>query len=1100
MLDSSSSSWFYPKPTGDPGRDRNARTLQFACFLLGLAIGLVAISNVIAKQPRETLVVLLAVAGLVFAAIMNRAGKWTWAGRTAILAVLFTTILLVFEARDGFRSHAMLLFPGMLLISVMLLDRRSYLIAAGIVLLGVAALGIAERHGLAPAVTPPVRTPTGYASILFVDLNLLVMAVIGSRIARDAQSNVFDLRAGINRLSATNLELREAGEALRLNEERFRTLFENATVGIYRTTPVGRIEMANPALVRILGYESFADLANRNLEETGFEPEYPRSAFRNTLEKQGVIQGLEAAWTRRDGSTVSVRESARCARDEAGTVRFYEGIIEDITDRKQVEDALRQSERKFAAAFRSCPAAMSIIDTESGNCILDVNEAFEQASGYSRVELLGQRALELGIWTEPEEHAEAQRRFGTDGCLRNFEFHFRTRNGDIRTGLVSAEPMEVDGRRGAITCTIDITERKRAEAALGESEARLRDAQRLAKVGSWELDIATGRIRRSDEMFQFYGLAAGDPPDFSTFLSYVHPKDRGKIREAQSRAVSTSAPFETEFRLIRPSGEIRFVRSIVEAIKDERGIVVGFRGATQDITERVSATELLRESERCLLNAERIAHVGNWRWDLKSNHVSWSAELFRILGDPPDCTPTYERFISAVAPRDRELVTQWVKDCLEGRSRNAIEFQIARPDGELRTVTSAVEVALDDEGLPAHVSGTCQDITDAKRAQDESFARQKLESLGALASGIAHDFNNLLGGVLAQAELAFTECAAGIYPDEQLKSIREVAIRGSEIVRQLMIYAGKESDVPELIDVSKTVEEMMGLLRTTVSRHAALATDLDETLPAVKARASQIRQIVMNLVANASDAIKYSDGVIRLSTGFVTVGRGGADAAPGGLPDGDYVQLEVSDTGQGMSQETQARIFDPFFTTKSAGRGLGLAVVHGIVRSLHGEIRVVSEVGKGATFQILLPGAGAAAGASDGRVAGVDQAARPAREATVLVVEDEDPLRLAVGKMLDKAGFAVLEAANGSDAIELLRAKPGEIDLLLLDMTIPGATSSEVLAEGVQARADLKVILTSAYSEEMVRATLDAPQVRGFIRKPFRLGDLVRALRNALSS
>jgi CheY-like chemotaxis protein len=380
------------------------------------------------------------------------------------------------------------------------------------------------------------------------------------------------------------------------------------------------------------------------------------------------------------------------------------------------------------------------------------------------------------------------------------------------------------------------------------------------------------------------------------------------------------------------------------------------------------------------------------------------------------------------------------------------------------------------------------------------LARQKLESLGTLASGIAHDFNNLLGAVLAQAELAAVELAAGSPPEEELKEIRAVAIRGSEIVRQLMVYAGKESDPHEPVDVSIVVEEMLGLLKITVSPHTTLRTDLGTNLPAVKARASQLRQIVMNLVLNASDAILHDDGVIRVTTRVLTVGRDVTDAAVEGLAEGIYVELEVSDTGCGMPKETKARMFDPFFTTKSAGRGLGLAVVHGIVRSLNGAISVESELDKGTTFQILLPCVATVTRAADGEDEAMDEASQSMREATVLVVEDEESLRQAVKKMLSRAGFEALEAANGSDAIELLRGGAGDIDVLLLDMTIPGATSQEVLSEAVQVRPNMKVVLTSAYGEEMVTANLSAPQVRGFVRKPFQFKDLTRTLRNALSS
>jgi len=214
------------------------------------------------------------------------------------------------------------------------------------------------------------------------------------------------------------------------------------------------------------------------------------------------------------------------------------------------------------------------------------------------------------------------------------------------------------------------------------------------------------------------------------------------------------------------------------------------------------------------------------------------------------------------------------------------------------------------------------------------------------------------------------------------------------------------------------------------------------------------------------------------------------------LADGDYLELEVSDNGCGMSPETRARVFDPFFTTKSAGRGLGLAVVGGIVRGLGGEIRVASDAGKGTTFQVLLPCAEGKAKATDAAI-GCEESVLPSQECTVLVVEDEVPLRQAVVKMLCNSGFVVLEANDGSAAIDLLRANADKIDVILLDMTIPGASGAQVVAEAARTRPEIRVILTSAYSQEMLTAPLSASQVRGFIRKPFHVGDLVKTLRRA---
>jgi CheY-like chemotaxis protein/two-component sensor histidine kinase len=331
-------------------------------------------------------------------------------------------------------------------------------------------------------------------------------------------------------------------------------------------------------------------------------------------------------------------------------------------------------------------------------------------------------------------------------------------------------------------------------------------------------------------------------------------------------------------------------------------------------------------------------------------------------------------------------------------------------------------------------------------------------------------------------------------------AICEVSARGSEIVRQLMIYAGQESAAFGPADFSKTVDEMLSLLKVSVTKRAVIETHFEPDLPAVCASAGQLRQIVMNLITNASDAIEDKDGVIRVSTKRVTLKPEAVGELSGKLPDGEYLQLEVSDTGRGMSPETQARVFDPFFTTKAAGRGLGLAVVQGIVRSIGGAIHLASEADQGTTFQVLLPSATTIAVAKSELVSGEGQKDSPSRRRTVLVVEDEDRLRHPVVKMLRKAGFEVLEVADGSSAIKVMREHGDKIDVVLLDMTIPGASSHEVVAAAVNAKPDIKVILTSAYSKEMIASSMNAPQIHSFIRKPFRFGDLLKTLGSSLSS
>ncbi len=419
--------------------------------------------------------------------------------------------------------------------------------------------------------------------------------------------------------------------------------------------------------------------------------------------------------------------------------------------------------------------------------------------------------------------------------------------------------------------------------------------------------------------------------------------------------------------------------------------------------------------------------------------------------------------------------------------------------GEIIWINLTASMIRDREGRPMHGFAMIEDITELKRNQEAGLARQKLESIGTLAGGIAHDFNNLLGGILAEAELGEADLSDGWSPVRELHRIKEGAIRGAEIVRQLMIFAGKEqATLMEPVDLSPLVEEMLGLLSVSISKRAVLMTNLNETLPAVWGNAPKIRQVVMNLVINASEAIGEKEGVIRVATSRVIVRDSPVNTAH--LPPGEYVQLEVSDTGCGMTDEVRAKILDPFFTTKFAGRGLGLAVVQGVVRDHGGALEVVSAPGQGATFRVLLSCTSESAPTARSAVSPSPAAHSNSETRTILVVEDEEMLRLPISKLLRRRGFSVLEASDGSAAMGLLRAHSADIGLVLLDVTLPGVSSREILEEARRSRPGLKVIVTSAYGEETVIAMFAGLGFERFIRKPFPLGDLVQLVSDTLSS
>jgi len=415
-------------------------------------------------------------------------------------------------------------------------------------------------------------------------------------------------------------------------------------------------------------------------------------------------------------------------------------------------------------------------------------------------------------------------------------------------------------------------------------------------------------------------------------------------------------PFRREELLARVQTHLELGRLQTRLEEEVTQRTTALRAAVRqlqlEVAERRRAEAGLRESEERFRNMADSAPVMICTFGPDKLATFFNRAWLDFTG----CTLEQELgygWTSSVHPDDLDqCLASYLSSDTRGKCH--IEFRLRRADGEYRSVSYDGVPRFAPEGIFAGYIASCIDITDVKRAQEEALARHKLESMGLMASGIAHDFGNLLGSILASAELAATERDDGLSSEDELQRIRTTAIRGSELVHELMIYAGHENPAFEPLDIPTLVNEMLHLLKVAISKRLIFKIDHGEDLPAVRASSTQLRQVVMNLISNASDAIGDRPGEIRLSTRLVKVG-GKVSKSAANLPKGDYLCLQVSDTGSGMTSELQARIFDPFFSTKNAGRGLGLAVVLGIIRSHGGAIKVTSEPGKGTTFEILLP-------------------------------------------------------------------------------------------------------------------------------------------------
>ncbi len=462
-------------------------------------------------------------------------------------------------------------------------------------------------------------------------------------------------------------------------------------------------------------------------------------------------------------------------------------------------------------------------------------------------------------------------------------------------------------------------------------------------------------------------------------------------------------------------------------------------------------------------------------------------------------------FRDLIHPDDLVRVRDATRTALHEKSDVEIEYRIRTRDGAEKWVLSRGRGRYAEDGKLEIFEGLAIDVTAQKSAEIARLALerkllegQKLESLGLLAGGIAHDFNNLLSSILGNANMTRLALPPGTAADAQLRAIESAALRAAELCRQMLAYAGKGRFVVEPTDLTALAEDLLPLLRISIARQATLDLRLERNLPPVMADATQLRQIVMNLVLNAHDAIGDRGGEITLKTGrmHVTVEDIAACVTGAGLTAGDYVFLEVRDTGCGMEPDVLKKIFDPFFTTKFAGRGLGLAAVLGIVRGHHGALHVASTPGVGSLFRLLLPPA-----------AGAPATPKPAEAmetghwtyaGQVLIIEDEDPVRLITAEILKTFGLRVADAANGTEGIAVFRNSPARFDLVLLDLLMPGLNGEQTLAALRAIKPDVRVLLCSGYSEGDVLRRLAGAGELGFIAKPFTREALERKLREML--
>jgi PAS domain S-box-containing protein len=615
--------------------------------------------------------------------------------------------------------------------------------------------------------------------------------------------------------------------------------------------------------------------------------------------------------------------------------------------------------------------------------------------------------------------------------------------------------------------------------SLAEREELLHDAERVAHLGTWTRDVASGRVTWSDEMYRILGLEPGEvTPSVEAFVARVHPDDHASVYEASERSTREGVLAPVDCRVVRPDGSIRYVRASTVVLFDTAGTVRRTVGGVLDLTDGLEVEARLRRTLGLLEEAQRFAQLGSWRFDPRRGELEWSQEFRRIAGIPEGAEPRIELFLERVLPEDRPRFRASYEQNLANLLGGEIDGRLQRPDGQIRHVRLSSFAVVGPDGV-AELRGTMLDVTDQVRMREELAHAQKMEAVGRLAGGIAHDFNNLLTVIIANLDLL----AARIGSSPEIETSLQALSSAASLTRRLLAFGRKAPLSLKRMAPNTLVHSMTALMQRLVGDEVQLSIDLSPDLPQVNVDPLELERALVNLVVNARDAMP-NGGVVYIATGV---------CALNGAP---HVAFSVGDEGPGIDESVRPHIFEPFFTTRhqAGGTGLGLATVLGTAEQHGGTVRVDARPHGGTVFTILLPAVEAGGGL---QVAPWRQAELPRgtlRALQVLIIADETKVADVTRRILEARGHGVQVAGRPEDALQIWEERGARIDLVICDVVMAHMRGPELIARMAERGPKPRVLFMTGYSEEAVHAGLGHP----VLSKPFTAQELLGAIVEAV--
>jgi len=913
-------------------------------------------------------------------------------------------------------------------------------------------------------------------------------------------------------------ERKRAEQALLESERKWKEVVQSCPqIGVSLDNEA-RIIFVNDHFQNLTGYTS-SEVVGRNwfdlcIPETIREE--VRQVFSSTMLQKSVADFSTYAndIILKNGELRHISWSNVLTKDQSGRIIDVTCLGIDLTERQKNELDLRQSEEMFRALFEQAGGYCMILDPDTPDgipLIIDANEAACAAHGYARGEFIGRPVADLD-----DEDGKRLVRKRTAEIMKGDPFYVENihvrKDGTTFPVAVNAKRIIVgDNRPLILTTEYDITERKKVEDELRDSEFKFRmlfdksaDAHVLYNDDRFvDCNYSTLKMLGLRTKEQLIELHPGD-------ISPPHQEDGQPSREKADAMIALAfekGSHRFEWLCQKPDGSVVPLDILLSVIRVKGEDMI--HGVWRDITEMIKAEKLIKEKQKELLALINTIQAGVVVHDVAEKRVKmFNQAALNILGLTADQIlgkSTRKSGWGFIHENGDEMAPDEYPVNIVARTKEPLSDYIVgikKPDHiEVTWSVVKAEPRLDKQNNVTEIIVSSMDITDLKKAQSQLIIKeqqvvqsQKLEAIGTLAGGIAHDFNNILTSIIGFTELALDEVEKNSSLEQSLQEVCSAGVRAKELVKQILAFARKSEEEIKPIKLQAIAEEITHLLRSSIPTSIEIITKF-ESNGFIMGNPSQIHQIIMNLCANAAHAMEAEGGQLTLSTTDIDFDQVPIDAQ-WHTPDQRFVQLQVTDTGSGISPDIIGLIFDPYFTTKSTGEGtgLGLAMVQGIVETYGGNIAVDSRPGAGTTFTVYLPLT------TQNITQGEDVRPKilPTGTERILIVDDEAAIVKMCSLMLESLGYTVSSQVSSTDALELFKARPADFDLVMSDMTMPNMTGDVLTTEMMKIRNDIPVILCTGYSKRLSEESFYGLGIKALVYKPFVKADLARTVRKVL--